>query len=122
MRIPIIPILLACLAAQQASGATPTPTPTPTLTVFTPATSTATATHLAGTLAMSTPQAFTLTYQQESGPILTVQGIEFDQVSERQSVHGLSHYTRPEKPDTVKITLYTKDGKQWHAQWVEGAP
>jgi hypothetical protein len=29
MRILRIPILLACLAAQQASGATPTPTPTP---------------------------------------------------------------------------------------------
>lgn len=42
------------------------------------------------------------------GPVLTFAG---------PMTPGTGHYCRPENPNEVTVYLYTKDGRQWRAEW-----
>lgn len=55
--------------------------------------------------------------------VLTISGLAVMQFKTPQPTYDNGiHYAQPEKPEEVKITLTTKDGKNWRAVWVEEKP
>ena len=118
-------MLCACLelARGQVGSIQVTPTPPPTLTVVAP--TTWTATHLTGSVtAVEWWDSNDL--RLGSGEIPYVQIVGLGDAATRKP-NGPLYATVmgwhcPTKPDTVKVTLTTKDGRQWHAVWVEGKP
>ncbi len=65
--------------------------------------------------AASNPSSFII---YDDGEVLKISGL-YPPHSTGTGITFEQKMSRPEKPDEISVTLYTKDGKKWRAKWEE---